>query len=128
MGYSKGPYSTFESLPVPETTRLHSSRKVNFATKRYEFDDDGNPLPQPSIQQIVAMKVTFNVPDEKTITPQSQEASRQAVLNALSDLTRPPSPLIDRVEVVFASERAGQQNNVINFRDLSTGLDQSVEF
>jgi hypothetical protein len=128
MSYSKGPYATFESLPAPDATVLNSSRKVNFATKRYENDADGNPLSQPSIQQIVALKVTFNVPDEKLITPQSQEASRQAVLQALTDLTAPPSPLIDRVTVTFASERAGLQQNVINFRDLSTGLDQTVEF
>ncbi len=128
MGYSKGAYSTFESLPAPETTVLHSSRKVDFATKRYEFDDDGIPLSQPSIQQIVAMKVTFNVPDAKLISPQDQEASRQAVIAELADLTKPPSPLIDRVTVIFASERAGSQNNVVNFRDLSTGLDESVDF
>ena len=128
MGYSRGPYATFPSLPAPSVTRLHSSRKVNFATKRYENDDDGNPLPQPSIQQIVAMKVTFNVTIAKTITPQDLEANRQAVLVALEDLSRPPSPEIDRVTVTFASERAGQQANVINFRDLTTGLDQSVEF
>lgn len=128
MGYSQGPYSTFESLPAPERTVLSSSRKVNFVSKRYENDSDGNPLPQPSIQQIVALKVTFNVEDAKLITPQDQEASRQAVNAALLDLTKPPSPLIDRVRVSFASEKAGEQKNVINFRDLSTGLDEQVEF
>lgn len=128
MGYSTGPYSTLTSLPAPETTRLHSSREVDFATKRYVFDDDGNPTAQPSVQQIVAMKVTFNVEDAKLITPQDQEASRQAVVAELAELTKPPSPLIDRVTVSFASDRPGQQKNVINFRDLSTGLDESVEF
>lgn len=128
MSYSRGPYSTFESLPAPDVTTLHSSRKIDFATKRYVNDDDGNPVSQPSIQQIVALKVTFEVPDAKVITPQDQEASRQAVIIALSELTRPPSPLIDRVEVVFDSVLAGQESNVVNFRDLSTGLDESVSF
>ncbi len=128
MGYAKGPYSNFSSLPAPEVIRLHASRKLNFETKRYEFDDDGNPLQQPSIQQIVTMKLAFNVPDQKAITPQEQEASRQDVLSSLAELTAAPSPLIDRVEVVFSSEGAGEQRNVVNFRDLSTGLDDSVEF
>lgn len=130
MGYSKGPYSTPGSLPVPEVTRLHSSREVDFATKRYVFDEYGNPTSQPSIQQIVAMKVTFNVEDAKLITPQEQEAARQAVLADLADLMKLPSPLIDRVTVTFGSDddTEGQQKNVINFRDRSTGLDESVEF
>jgi hypothetical protein len=128
MAYTRGPYAEFSSLPAPSVTRVHSSRKVDFTTGRYVLDDDGNPAAQPSIQQVVAMIVAFNLPDEPLITPDALEARRQAVVALLSDLTAPPAPQITRLEVSYTSDDAGKVIGVINFQDMTTGENETVEF
>lgn len=97
-------------------------------TKRYEIDDDGNPLPMSSIQQVVTMKVAFNVPNPTINTSVEREQTRQDVLNALSDLRVPGQELIKDVEVSFDAGKPGERVGLIDFLDVSTGLNQSVEF
>jgi hypothetical protein len=130
MAFARGPYAQFSSLPAPSVTKVHSSRKVDFATKRYVLDADGNPESQPTVQQIVAMIVAFNLPNEPLITPDDLESRRQTVVSLLSELTAPPAPLVVRLEVSYVpdEDEAGKVKGVINFQDASTGLDQTVEF
>lgn len=128
MPYSQGAYSTPGPDPSP-VTRVFSSRKVNFVTRRYENDADGNDLSQPSIQQVVTLIMAFEVEDQFTITPQAQEAARQDILNELAPLTAAPNPEIDNVEIIF-DETGGDstQKLTIKFRDITTDTNQSVEF
>ena len=127
MPFSQGPYSLHSSLPAPSVTEIHSSRFVNFVTKAYEVDANGNDASQPSIQQIVAMTLAFEVTDPDFITTKDQEQLRKDIVTALLPLSGGSRPSIDRLTVIVASASTGNQKTVVNFRDITTGLDQSVE-
>jgi len=130
MSYSTGPYSKFTSLPVPPRPEVGSSRKVNFTTKQYEIDEvTGGFVSMPSVAQRVAMIVSFNVKDSKFVTGPDNQATKDAIINALTVLTDSVPPTINLTSVEVGSDSAGTAYRRIIYTDLlkGTGVDQVVQ-
>lgn len=130
MSYSQGPYARFTSLPVPPRPEVHSSRKINFTTKQYEIDDaTGGFLEMPSVAQRVAMLISFNVKDSKFVTGPDNQATKDAIIEALKVLTEAEPPAIKLTSVEVGSDFAGTAYRRIIYTDLlkGTGVDQTVQ-
>ena len=130
MTYSRGPYSTFTSLPVPPRPEVHSSRKINFPTKLYEIEaSTGGFESMPSVAQRVLMLVSFNVPPSKFVTPVDNEQVRQRIITALAPLTESKPPAIEIDEIEVGTDSAGTGFRRIKYKDLlaGTGVDQTVQ-
>lgn len=127
MAYSTGPYNKFTSLPPPDTTVLGTSRKIDFATKRYVTDDDGNFEAMKDIAQRVALKVAFAVPEPKFITPQEIALTDALIRAALQDMTSGPEPEIAIVSLAASSTSPGSLKRILEFRDLTNGTIEKVQ-
>lgn len=128
MPYTRGPHALFTSLPVLPRPVLVSARSVNAATKRYELDaTTGGNESMPSTAQRVLMLVSFADQRRRFITEQDLAETRALVLTALSVLTDGRSPAIAILSFDVGSENAGSTFLRITYRDLTTGLDQTVQ-
>lgn len=125
MAFAKGPYQTLPSLPGPGTTTIHSSRKMNFATKRYVFDSDGNAEGMDSTTQRVIFTVSFAAPEPpRFLTDRDMEQRRQLIRGELQDLI--DEGAIDRVVVTVRRTSAGKGKELIKWHNLETGITESV--
>ncbi len=128
MPYCKGPYARHSSLPSPSVFTLHSSRKIDFVTRRYELDDNGNPLPMPSTAQRVALQLDFAIPSgpPKFIDDTNLELREKQLTAALQTLIAEGAI---RLESVSATEaRPGVASSFVDYTDLNTAADDSLEW
>lgn len=102
MAYLKGPYQKQANRP-PLTTTLVSSRKIDYATKRYVIDDDGNSEGMDDTSQRALVTTSFGSPTiPESISGVEFERRRAAVLAGLSDLEADGA-----IEVTSVSIEAG---------------------
>jgi hypothetical protein len=128
MAYTRGAYALFTSLPVPARPELHSSRSIDAPSKRYELDaTTGGYESMPSTAQRVLLLISFAAIDAKFITAQEQEETRQRIIDALKVLTDGPSPAISLKSVLVGSDRTGVSFRHVTYRDLGTGIDETVQ-
>jgi len=127
MGYSQGPYESFGSLPSPNRTTLHSSRKVDFVKRRYIMIDDGNPDQMPSTRQRVIMAVAIDdasIP--RVITDQALSLRFSQIQQQLQKLVTEGAILIKNI-IVEQGQMAGSVRERVDFIDLNTGIDDTYE-
>ncbi len=126
MAYLQGPYATFTSLPSPTVDRINSSRKINANTRRYELDDNGNNEAMPSTRQRVLLQLDFAVgPPPKFLTERELERRKNGIKAGLKALVDEGAITLDRVIVL--EDTAGSTKEIIDYTDLRTGVDETVE-
>jgi len=127
MPYAKGPYERLSSLPAPGPSTLPSSRKIDFATKRYVTTTDGGFESMPDVAQRVCLLVAFAVKEPKSITPQNLAATEQSIRAALASMTSGKEPEIEIIAVHAERLRAGTTEQLVEFKDLTKGTPKTVE-
>ena len=128
MGYTRGPYAAHATLPALDRPVLYSSRKIDPQTGRYVLvEATGGFESMPSTAQRVYLLVVMAAPIQKFITPQAAEETRLRIVAALDIMTRGPSPAIRLKSVETGSDAAGTSFRRVNYRNLTTGLDESVQ-
>ena len=125
MPYATGPYATFDALPAPTTTRVHSARGFDFANRVYLFDDDGNPLPMdPTAQRVMlAVSEATSVPPRYS-TDQEREARRRDIAAALEGMEKERA--IEVTAIIVESKGSGTGREQINFLNQNTAENQTV--
>lgn len=124
MSYSRGPYAAYATLPSPDRPEIHSAREVDFARRRYSFDaTTGAFESMPHVAQRVVILVARNVKPRHFITDQDQAATRQDIVRALEPL----DALIADLVVTVERPAAGLESITVRYRDVSTGLNQTVQ-
>jgi hypothetical protein len=128
MAYTRGPYAARSSLPVPDRPTLYSSRKIVAPTQRYELDATtyGNAQ-MDSVAQRVLIAVSLADIPSKFVTEQEANETRGRIIAALAPLTDGPAPTIELLSVTVGSEETGSTYRRIQYRNLTTGLNESVE-
>lgn len=126
MSYSQGPYSQFSVLPPPGSSTIVSSRKIDFATKKYVTTDDGEFEGMGDVVQRVVLKCSFQVPDQKFISDRENNITVQNIRSALKDMTSKPEPEIELIAVSVKRQAQGVNQVIVKFTDLSDGLVHSV--
>lgn len=128
MPYATGPYSLHSSLPSPARPEIHSSRSINFASKRYELDaTTGGNDPMTDTAQRVALLLTFGVEMPRFVSEQHLEQLRTDARTALVDLTDGPRPDISLVSVTAERTYPGTASLVVQYRNLGTGKNETVQ-
>lgn len=130
MTYSTGPYSKFTSLPVPPRPEVHSSREVNFTTKRYVINSTtGGFDGMGSVAQRVMMIVSFSVKPTKFVTAVDNEKVRKEIKKALEVLTEAKPPVIELESIELGTDAAGTAYRRIKYKNLlaGTGVDQTIQ-
>lgn len=128
MGYTRGPYAAHSSLPVLDRPILYSSRKIDPQTGRYKLNQTtGGFDMMPSTAQRVFLLVAMAAPVQDFITPQHAAETRQRIMAALDIMTSGPAPAIKLLSVEVGSDEAGKSYRRIEYRNLTTGLDESVQ-
>lgn len=127
MAYPQGPYQSFDSLPAPTRSTIHSSRGIDFVKRRYIFDDEGNPTQMPSTRQRVIMAVSVDdVSLPKVITDASLSLRFSQIQRQLLPMITEGAILISNI-IVEQGKQAGTVRERVDFRDLNTGVDDSWE-
>jgi len=125
MPYARGPYSQHSSLPSPDVTTIPVARKINFATKRYELDADGNYAAMNPTAQRVMLAMSFGAPNApRFLTDQEMEKRRQQIGTALAGLVAEGAIEVQRVAVWRS--KAGEGKERVYFINKSTGIGESV--
>lgn len=128
MPYATGPYSQHSSLPSPARPEIHSSRSIDFATRRYELDaTTGGNKAMTDIAQRVVLLLTFGVEMPRFVSEQHLEQLRSDARTALADLTDGPRPDISLVSVTTERSSPGTASLVVQYRNLGTGKDETVQ-
>lgn len=126
MAYIQGPYAEHGSLPVPTTTRLHSSRSIDFATRKYKLDSDGNHEGMDDIAQRVILTVAFEAPrPPKMISDGDFSARKQRIRAALVAMEKEGAIRVQRVRVERTAAGAGRE--YVDFVNLRTQQSKSVK-
>jgi len=125
MPYARGPYSQHSSLPSPDVTTIPVARKLNFATRRYELDDNGNYVAMNATAQRVMLALSFGAPDApRFLTDRDMEKRRQQINTALVGLVAEGAIEVTSVEVWRS--KAGEGKERVYFINKSTGIGESV--
>ena len=125
MPYTRGPYAQHSSLPSPDATTIPVARKLNFATKRYELDSDGNYVGMDPTAQRVMLALSFGAPDApRFITEQDMEKRRQQINAALVGLVAEGAISVTSVKVWRT--RAGEGAESVKFINKKTGTGGTV--
>lgn len=126
MPYSRGPYSLTPDAPRPRP-KLVSSRLIDFATKTYVVDADGNPEAMPSTAQRVLLLVSYATDKRPAaITPQALNEMQDRTRKALRVLTDGPAPRAKLQAATVERSAAGAVLGTVDFEDLTAGLDGEV--
>jgi hypothetical protein len=89
MAYARGPYAEQATLPAPRRTVLAGSPSMNFATGRYEYDDDGNPRAMSETAQRVQLLVAFAIHEPSGfIDERSLNRLKQRAQEAVASLVK----------------------------------------
>lgn len=125
MRYLRGAYAEFASLPAPTTTTLHSAREIDFATKLYVLDTNGNPAAMSDVVQRVMLVLSYATPRPPAMISDGDfELRRQTIATALRALEDEGAIRVDRITVEVIGYGAGRER--IDFTDLQTQQSQSV--
>jgi hypothetical protein len=125
MPYTRGPYAQHSSLPSPDVTTIPVARKINFATKRYELDANGNYVAMNATAQRVMIALAFGAPNApRFITDQDMEKRRQQINTALIGLVAEGAIEVTSVEVWRS--KAGEGKERVRFINRATGIGDSV--
>lgn len=125
MAYLKGAYQEHSSLPSPTTTTINSSRHINFATRRYTVDSNGNFESMDDTAQRVLLALCFAAPSApRFLTDRDMEKRRQQIYAALVDLEKEGAIKIKRV--VIRRESPGRGVEVVEYYNRNTGANESV--
>ena len=130
MAFRQGPYQAFVELPVPPRPVICSAAKIDAQSSDYVLDTTtGGFEAMPSTAQRVLQFVTGAQSRNRSgfITPQNLEANRLGIIAALSPMTDGPSPAIKLLVVTAISTSPGRLSGTVQFTDLTTGLDQTVQ-
>jgi len=128
MSYCSGPYAIHSVLPSPDRTVLSSSRKIDAPTGTYVIGEDGGFESMPSTAQRVLLLVSFASGEkEKFVTPSAMNSLRDRARKALLVLTGGRTPLIQLQLLEVTSPSAGSMKLRVDYKDLTTGLSQSVQ-
>lgn len=125
MSFCQGPYSQHASLPAPTTTKLVDARNLNFATRRYVFDDDGNPEGMDATAQRVVLAVSFAGGDAPRFgSTREFEGRRKRIEDALKPLVEEGA--IRLLSVVVEETAPGEGREQIDYVNLRTQKQHSV--
>lgn len=128
MAYTRGPHAAHSSLPLLPRPILHSSRSIEATTGRYVVDSTtGGFESMPSTAQRVLLIVSHADVKTDFITDQDAEEARRRIMNALDVLTSGQTPAIKLLRVEVGSDSTGTTYRRVDYRNLLTGLDESVQ-
>lgn len=86
MAYLKGPYTKQANRP-PLTTKIVSSRKLNFAARKYETDANGNPEDMDDTANRAVLTYSYGAGDgPRFVSGREFQRRETAVRNALAGL------------------------------------------
>ncbi len=130
--YGVGPYGV-GSLgvpglpPEPETAAaLSSSRKIDFATKRYVIASDGGFDAMDDTAQRVMLLILFNTTETDIITPQEMQTTASRIRKALEPMTSGREPAIRIEEVVVSDDGKAGTFRSVRYKSLWTGTQQTL--
>lgn len=125
MAFVQGPYAEFASLPAPTTTKLVDARLLNFATRRYVYDDDGNPEGMDATAQRVVLAVSFGGGQSPRFGSQRDfDARRLRIEAALKELV--DEGAIRLLSVTVEEIAAGEGRERVEYVNLKTQREHSV--
>lgn len=128
MPYSRGAYDLLPNLPSPARSKLSSSRKIDFATGTYVVDENGGFESMSSTAQRVVLLVSYaGGKPSAYITPQDLARTTDRIRKALRVMTDGPSPAIEVTSIDVSRTAPGRTRTFVEFRDLTTGLSQTVQ-
>lgn len=107
---------------------LYSSRRINPQTGQYELDSTtGGVAMMTSIAQRVLLLVSYADQRTSLITDQDNAEVRQRIMLALEPMAGGVKPEIQLLGVEVGSDSAGTTYRRVRYRNLTTGLDESVQ-
>jgi len=125
MAYLRGPYVEQSSLPSPTTTVVSSARGLNFATRRYTFDANGNPLAMDDTAQRVMLCISYAAPKPPLfLTDRDLEQRRQQIRTALGELEAEGAITVTRITVERTAAGSGHER--IDFLNRHTGANETI--
>lgn len=129
MAYARGAYTSFTSLPSPESTTVVSARGIDVTTGKYQVEEDGSFTPMSGAAQCVYCATCFDAgAAPQTQGPQEFEARKQRLVAAVEPLTDGKSPAIATNNVTVDEDGAGGAVEVVDYRTLHTEEDEPVTF
>ena len=128
MAYHRGPYSLPGANPPPDRPKMHSARAIDAPTQRYVLDDTtGAHTGMRALAQRVYIAVSKATPKARFVTPDGMEAERQRILAELKALSGGDNPDLQVLEVSVTRSGAGTIKRLVRYRNLTTGLEESVQ-
>jgi hypothetical protein len=97
---------------------------VDFVTRAYVLDDDGNPAQMPSTRQRVLFALDNGDPAPKFLTDLALNRRKAQIEANLKPMVDEGAIRLDRVLVENNAQGSGREQ--IDYTDLATGIDDTV--